>query len=311
MKKYISLLLIGILFLFLVGCKKTKKEDSLIIAEQYGLAYAPLQIMKEKKILENLLPNTEIKWITLSNTTAIREAMLSDKLDIGFVGIPPFLIGLDNGMDWKIFSGLSINPSGLVTNNKNINTLSDFTEEDKIALPQPGSIQHILLAMACEKEFGDARKLDNLLLTMNHPDAFISLENKTSIQAHFTSPPYLFDELKNKDNHLILSGDDAFGGDFTFIVGVCRENIYQNKTLYKAINQGLKESIDFMYKEKEETVNILKDSYNIDENLLNEYLNETGMDYNQEIIGLEKFLSFMYDNEFLKYDYSLEELIWE
>jgi len=56
--------------LLLSGCnKKVEKADGkykISIAEQYGLAYAPLQIMKEKKLLEKNLPDSDqhLKLVT-------------------------------------------------------------------------------------------------------------------------------------------------------------------------------------------------------------------------------------------------------
>lgn len=297
--------------LVITGCSKLKDHEQLIIAEQYGLAYAPLQIMKEKGILESLLPDTEIEWVTLSNTTSIRESMLSEDVDVGFVGIPPFIIGLDNGMDWKIMCGLSQNPSGLVSNDPSIRTLEDFKEGDKIALPQPGSIQHILLAMACEKQFNDATKLDELLLPMRHPDAYQSLESKATIKAHFASPPYLFDELKNEENQLVLSGKEAFGGDFTFIVGVCDRTFYKNEEQYQAVLEALNQAMVYMNDYPEETLSILSESYNIDQEVLNGYLSEEGMVYSSEVKGIEIFVDFMLRNKYIKNNYKLEDLIWE
>jgi len=297
--------------LVITGCSKLKDHEQLIIAEQYGLAYAPLQIMKEKGILESLLPDTEIEWVTLSNTTSIRESMLSEDVDVGFVGIPPFIIGLDNGMDWKIMCGLSQNPSGLVSNDPSIRTLDDFKEGDKIALPQPGSIQHILLAMACEKQFNDATKLDELLLPMRHPDAYQSLESKATIKAHFASPPYLFDELKNEENHLVLSGKEAFGGDFTFIVGVCDRTFYKNEEQYQAVLEALNQAMVYMNDYPEETLSILSESYNIDQEVLKGYLSEEGMVYSSEVKGIEIFVDFMLRNKYIKNNYKLEDLIWE
>jgi len=51
-----------------------------------------------------------------------------------------------------------------------IKSLKDFKPTDKIALPSPGSVQHILLAMAAEKELGSASALDQNLVAMAHPD---------------------------------------------------------------------------------------------------------------------------------------------
>lgn len=307
----IKIVTVLLIILVLTGCSRKADDNKLIIAEQYGLAYAPLQIMKEQGFLESLLPDTEIEWVTLSNTTSIRESMLSKDVDMGFMGIPPFIIGLDNGMDWKIMCGLSKNPSGLVSNDPKIKTLADFKEGDKIALPQPGSIQHILLAMACEEQFNEAAKLDDLLLSMRHPDAYQSLESKATIKAHFASPPYLFDELKNKDNHLVLSGKEAFGGDFTFIVGVCDRDFYKNKEQYQAVEEALKQAMDFMAENKDDTLAILSKSYNIDKEVLNEYLSEEGMVYSQEVEGVETFVSFMLKNKYIQNNYEMKDLIWE
>jgi len=130
------IIVVGISLVLLAGCKNEPKTVK--IADQYGLAYAPIQVMKESGYLEELLGDEyKVEWVKLANTTAIREAMLGDSLDVGFMGIPPFLIGVDNKMEWKIITGLSKSPLGLVTNDMTINSLEDFIGNGKIALPQP------------------------------------------------------------------------------------------------------------------------------------------------------------------------------
>src|SRR6056297_3356159 len=109
-------------------------------------------------------------------------------------------------MEWKIISGVSMSPLGLMAYKGNINSINDITLNDRIALPQPGSIQHILLAMACEKEFSDPDKFDEILVSMAHPDGMNAFLSRKEITAHFTSPPYIFEELKTGDIHRILSG---------------------------------------------------------------------------------------------------------
>ena len=189
MKKLIYLLMIMVIPIVLFnGCGTQKEEKTITIADQYGLGYAPVQIMKVKNILKKQTGDINIKWKKLANTAAIREAMLAGEVDIGFMAIPPFLIGKDKGMKWKIISGLSMCPLGLMTYRDNINSLSDIDKNDRIALPQPGSIQHILLAMASERKFGDADRFDDQLVTMAHPDGMNALLSRKEITAHFTSP---------------------------------------------------------------------------------------------------------------------------
>jgi ABC-type nitrate/sulfonate/bicarbonate transport system substrate-binding protein len=68
----------------------------------------------------------QIEWVQLGNATAIREAMLARELDFGFMGIPPFLIGLDKGTNWQLIHGLSECPLGLVSFDPNVKSLEDF-----------------------------------------------------------------------------------------------------------------------------------------------------------------------------------------
>ncbi|MFW6281791.1 MAG: ABC transporter substrate-binding protein [bacterium] len=265
MKRLILLILIFFnIIIFLSACAGNE-DNSITIAEQYGLAYAPVQIMKDNKILEKHLgDDVKIRWKKLANTAAIREAMLAGEVDIGFIAIPPFLIGREKGMEWKIITGISMSPLGLMTYKKNIQNLADIGENDLIALPQPGSIQHILLAMAADKEFGDPTRFDDQLITMSHPDGMNALLSKREIAAHFTSPPYLFMESETKGIHQIISGKEAIGSEFTFIVGVCTEDFRNNnRQKYHSFIKSIRQSIDFVNNKQEDAVSILSNNYDL------------------------------------------------
>ncbi len=305
-----GIIVILLLSLILTGCmnKNSSKDKSTIkIAEQYGLAYAPLQIMKDKKILEKNLPQANIEWKQLGNTAAIREAMVVNQVDIGFMAIPPFLIGWDNGMEWKIATGLSSIPVGLVTYKENIQTIEDFKKDHRIVLPQPGSVQHILLSMACENVFGDPNKLDDLLVTMPHPDGMNALLMKKDITAHFTSPPYLFKELEDKDMHEILTGKEAMGKDFTFIIGATTKEFYENNLEgYKAFIKSVDEAIRFINENPEESSEILAKEYELPKDEVLKYITNKDTDYSKQIKGLNEFAQFMKKNNFMSK--SLEEI---
>jgi NitT/TauT family transport system substrate-binding protein len=305
-------LIIGILAL--MGCSsKNDSKNNISIAEQFGLAYAPLQIMKENKILEKNYPGVKIDWKQLGNTAAIREAMLSNQVEVGFMAIPPFLIGLDKGMEWKIATGLSESPVALVTNSENIKSIKDFSKTARIALPQPGSIQHMLLAMQCEKEFGDAKKLDNLLVTLAHPDAMNALLSAKDITAHFTTPPYLFKELEQKNIHQILDGKDAIGVDFTFVVGVTTNKFHDIKPeLYKALVSSIKESIVFMQNNPDKSAEILAPIFKLSKDEVFKYITNKDMVYTDEVKGVDEFAKFMKKNNYISNEYSdKSSMMWE
>ncbi|MCH4888440.1 ABC transporter substrate-binding protein [Acidaminobacter sp. JC074] len=299
-----KILIILVMLVSLVACNKEEKK--IVIAEQYGLAYAPVQIMMAKGYLEEALPDYEIQWAKLGNTMAIREAMTADALDAAFLGIPPYIIGTDAGMEWGLFTGLSRAPLSLMGREEGtLETIKD----GRIALPQPGSIQHILLSMAAERSFADATVFDNQLVTMKHPDGMQVLINGNEVDYHFTSPPYVFQEAE-AGMHEIISGEACFGGQFTFIVGVTNKSLKEDDMAYQALSNAINKSIDFIKENPEETLDTLTPLYNLDREVLRSYIYDFGIVYEKDIKGIETFVDFMYRNDYIKNEYTEEELIW-
>lgn len=304
-----------VLVLSLAACSN-KSNEKLIVADQFGLAYAPIAVMKSKGFLEERLKENgqvgpEVEWKTLGNTSSIREAMLAEEIDIAFIGIPPFLIGLDNGMDWKIISGLSESAVGLITSDAALEGISDITEDHRIITPQPGSIQHILLSMAAERELGDAKAFDNQLLSMSHPDGLTTMFSGGKEYLHFTTPPYLQKELAADGFKILKTGEECFGGSFTFNIGVCQERIYEDKPVYEAFKAALKDSLDYMDTDYEGTLEILKSAYEYEDEELRTYLAEDQMKYTMEVRGLEEFVDFMARNGFINDEPEPDSLYWD
>lgn len=303
-----------IFILLLQGCSmQTDKDRSKIrIAEQYGIAYAPVQIMKHLALIEKNVPGVTVVWEQMSNTTEIREAMVADKLDVGFMAIPPFLIGWDKGMDWKIATGLSSVPTGLVAGKK-IESIGDLDENDRIAVPQPGSVQHILLAMACKVEFNEPERLDNQLVTLSHPDGMNALLSGTEITAHFTSTPYLEKELEADGFHLVLDGEEVFGQKFSFIVGVTTKAMHdESPAHYEGFNNAVAEAIEFINNDPEGAAVILAQYYEMSEEEILAYLLSDSSEYSTMVKGTKKFSRFMAETKYLSKQYEdISEILWD
>lgn len=310
--KKLFIILILIILSLMVSCSnKDTSNKKIVIADQFGLGYAPIQVMKANGFLEESLPDYEVEWVKMGNASAIREAMITGDLDIGFMGIPPFLIGVDNNTPWKIFTGVSEAPLGLVSKNKEIVSLNDIQSSDQIILPQPGSIQHILLQMASKKAFNNAQKFDKQLLTMNHSDGLSAFTGENELNLHFTSPPYIFKELKLKESNLVLSSKEAFGGSFTFIVGVGQASFFNNQEVYEGFINSLEKSLSFINNDKEGTLKVLSEIYDYSPTTLEEYIYNKETVYTQEIKGLDEFKKFMYTENMIDESFEEEDLIWE
>lgn len=295
MKKRVALLLLLLCGLPLLSGCGVKEKKTLTIAEQFGIAYAPVQVMKDEGILEKALPGVDIKWVQLGGPTAIREGMLAGDIDIGFMGIGPMLLGVDTGMDWKTFSALSANEVSFITNREDINSLSDIGPDDRIAILSPGCTQHTLLCMAADQLFGDPDHFDRQLVSLSHPDAMSAMLAGGEIALHITTPPYADLELQN-GMHKILTGQDVMGGSFTFICGVAMTELYEeHRDAYDAVRQSLSEAMDAINADLKAAARKLAPVYGVDAEMLYQMMRYNGTIYGTTLRGVDKMAAAMVD----------------
>ena len=75
----------------------------------------------------------------------LRKGDRSGDIDIGFMGVAPVLVGIDNGMEWKYACGISGNQVAFITDRDYIHSLRDLKDDDRIAILSPACTQHVLL----------------------------------------------------------------------------------------------------------------------------------------------------------------------
>jgi ABC-type nitrate/sulfonate/bicarbonate transport system substrate-binding protein len=199
------------------------------IAKQFGISYLPLTIMEEKKLLEaqgrQMGLDLKTEWIQFTGGPPMNEAIISGNLDFASGGVGPLLTiwsKTRGNLGVKGVAALNAMPLDLNSNNPDVKTIKDFTDKDRIALPGVKvSIQAVTLQMAAEKAFGPGNydKLDALTVTLGHPDGMSQLlSGKSEITAHFTSAPFMYQELEDKRVHKVLDSYEVLGGPHTFNV---------------------------------------------------------------------------------------------
>ena len=299
---FVVALALSLIFLLLPNQKAPapNQPGRIAIAGQYGMAYAPLAIMEHKEFLALEVPaGTQIVWTSLSNTASIREAMIAGEVDLGFMAIPPFLIGLENGMDWRIATGLCQCPTGLVSADPAVQSLDDIRPTDRIAVPQPGSIQHILLAMAADQQFSDPNRFDKNLIALSHPDGYQAMMVKKDVFLHFTTPPFLDRELLEPGYQQLLSGEEILGQPFSFVVGACPVSFQKEQpALYQGFLRALDKTLVWMKEHPQETVDILSERYNITPDEAKAQLDQ--MQFDSVVRGVEPVRAFMLRADFLQ-----------
>jgi NitT/TauT family transport system substrate-binding protein len=228
--------------------------SELKVAQQYGISYLPLMIMEEQKLIEKHAKaagvDVKVGWAKFAGGNVMNDALLSNSLQFASGGVAPFLTlwGRTRGnLDVKAVSAINSMPIYLNTRNPNVKSIRDFTEKDRIALPAVKvSIQAVTLQMAAEKAFGEGQhgKLDPLTVSLSHPDAQVALLSGASeITAHFSSPPFQYQQLAKPGIRTVLNSYDVLGGPATFnVVWTTSKFRNENPKLYDAFVKALDEA---------------------------------------------------------------------
>lgn len=218
----------GIAALLLAG--QAAAEGKIRIAQQFGISYLILDVVRDQKLIEKHGRETGIDiavdWASISGATAMNEALLADNLDIAAAGVPPALTMWDRtkgSQGVKLVAALGSSPNYLLTTNPNVHSLKDFSDKDRIAVPAAGvGFQSRTLQIEAAKVFGadNFQKLDQISISLPHPDATAALiSGATEVNSHFSSAPFYYQALQgNKAVHKVISSYDILGGPATFNV---------------------------------------------------------------------------------------------
>jgi NitT/TauT family transport system substrate-binding protein len=228
--------------------------SEIAVAQQYGISYLPLMVMEEQKLIEKHAKaagvDAAVSWKKFAGGNVMNDALLSNSLQFASGGVGPFVTlwaKTRGNLDVKAVAAINSMPLLLNTRNPGVKSIKDFTDKDRIALPAVKiSIQAITLQMAAEKVFGEGQhnRLDPLTVTLSHPDAQIALLSGASeITAHFGSPPFQYQQLRNPAIHTVLNSYDVLGGPATFnVVWTTAKFRTENPKIYDAFVKALDEA---------------------------------------------------------------------
>ncbi|WP_050465536.1 ABC transporter substrate-binding protein [Herbaspirillum autotrophicum] len=234
------------------------------ISHGYGILYLPLMVMRDQQLVEKQakaqgLGDVKVNWITLDGGNVINDAMLAGNLDIAGTGAPGFITlwSKAHGIPRSEVIGLgalSTSSLWLNTNNPKIKSLKDFTSRDKIAIPGiKTSLSAVVLQMVAAKAFGveNYARLDPMTVSLSHPEAVGSLlSGKTEITAHFTSPPFSYQELKDAKISRVLSSSEVLGNITLDVVFALKQFADKNPGLVKAFMAAQEEANAYIAKNR-------------------------------------------------------------
>lgn len=217
---------VGLGFSLLAGAvvapAQAHAEGEIRIAEQFGIVYLLLNVVRDQHLIEKHGKEAgidiKVDWTQLSGGSAVNDALLSGAIDIAGAGVGPLLTIWDRThgrQNVKAVASLGNFPYYLLSNNPKVKTIADFTEKDRIAVPAVGvSVQSRFLQYAAAKQWGDKEynRLDKYTIAVPHPDATAALiAGGTELSGHFSNPPFQDQALANPNVHVVLNTYDLLG----------------------------------------------------------------------------------------------------
>lgn len=238
-------------------------EGKISIAQQFGIGYLVLHVVKDRQLIEKHakaqgLDDIEVEWRTISGATAMNEALLAGAIDVVSAGVPPMLTVWDRThgrQNVKAVASLGSLPNYLLSNRAEVKTLDDLGDKDRIAVPAAGvGFQSRTLQIETAKRYGNAdfQRFDRISVSLPHPDATVALtKGGSEITAHFSSPPFQYQALESPNVHKLISSYDILGGQATFNVLYATEKFHDaNPKTYKAFYDALVEASQIIKADK-------------------------------------------------------------
>jgi NitT/TauT family transport system substrate-binding protein len=244
-KRQWPLAFLAVLILFVSACGSATSPSSgssdapssFTIVYQPGLGAVTFITLKLQKTLEKQFPHTTFGWKIVNSGSAVREAILSKQGDLGTLGISPFLVGWDRGMDWKVLLATSRGDTWLVAKDPRLKTLKDFGPNDKIGVVAPDAQQAIVLRKAAQQQLGNAHALDKNLVAISSADGEQALL-AGQLAANFAGSPFQEQEVA-AGGHIVLHSNQPFGPVGAGLI-VLPESFYnQYPTFSKAVYRDL------------------------------------------------------------------------
>jgi NitT/TauT family transport system substrate-binding protein len=232
--------------------------DEVVIGQQFGAVYLPAMVMENQKLVEKELEavgmgQVKVNWAKLGTAAAINDATISGSLHFSCQGVPSAAIIWDRtrtSIGVKAVSAMASNNIWLNTRNKDINSIKDFTEKDRIAVPGlKVATQALMLHYLAAKTWGlkNYTQLDHITVSLAHPDAMAAVLNPISeINTHFATSP--FHEIEAKAGvKTVITAFEIMGGPTTGMNFVASEKFRnENPKVYGAVVKAYNGSQDWI-----------------------------------------------------------------
>ncbi len=291
MKKLgIILILLLIVSVFISGCVSntenlpTNKNDAkgassiveLKIGYQPSIDHIAFMVADEKGWWRtDLAPYgvQDIKEYVFQTGPPEMQAMMADDLDVAYVGAPPVIIALSQGLDAKIVGSVDINGSSLVLRPEYKYTDSQDLKGLKIATYPPGSIQDTLLRKWLKENGLDPAK-DVTIVGMTAAGDAVSAISAKKVDAVFLPHPFPTSIEKEGNGRIIVQSGHMEPNHITCVLLVSGKLIRNHPDIVEQIVKTHINATEYAKAHKNESAHIFSNKTSGDLETINASLKE-------------------------------------
>ena len=288
------------------------------LSRQFGLPYLPMIVMEEQRLIEAQLsrrglPAVKVEWTSVAGPAQQLDGLLSGQYDFIAPGVPTLATIWDKTvgtpLEARALCALQSMPYVLVTRSPSVQTVADFTDRDRIALPAVKLTGHALaLEMECARRWGRAEygRLDPLTVTLSHPDAMAQLLAPSStVTAHFASSPFNYYELAVPGMHQVLTSYEVVGGKHTNGVLIATRRFHDaNPAVCAAVLAACGDANAFIKREPRQAADIYLRATRERRSSLDELtgmVTDPDVEYTTQPVNTMAFVGFMHEVGRLKH----------
>jgi NitT/TauT family transport system substrate-binding protein len=308
-----ALLLVSLVLAWALPARAEVSE--LRVAKQYGLGYLQMMMMEDQGLIEKHakaagLGDVKVTWATFRSSDVMNDAVISGTVEfvcLGPAGLATIWAKTRGNIDVRGVAAMNAQPNFLNARKPELKAITDFTDNDRIALPAVKvAFQALALQMAAAKQWGTANyaKLDHLTVSMAHPDGMAALlSGGGEITAHYTSAPFQYKEVAAPGIHKVLDSYEVMGGPYSFnVIAATAKFRAANPKIYAAFLAALQDATDQINKDKPAAaaayLRIAKDKSPVSEILA--MLNDPQIEFTLVPKRLMKVTDFMHETGTIK-----------
>ncbi len=239
------------------------------IGETFGLTHLPSYIVEDQQLIQKHaaahgVPDLKVEVNRVSSGTVVTDLLLSGNANVAIAGVIPFITLWDKTtgpQKVRAIAAMSETNIFVMTVDPKINSIADYTDNDRIAMTDPkNSNFSLVLQMAAAEKFGwdNRNKFETLSVGMANGEATAAmLAGGTEVKSHMCALP--FTELERQSGKIrpILNSRDVLGGPLISAVAFTTQKFEdENPNVAIAISEAFDEAMDFIAKNPEQAAEI-------------------------------------------------------